>query len=172
MDYFILKKDKRLSGVAEPTNLGCLVNKSRDELDKAPALSSYLKWSGKAYPDYIDYPVMLVSEKIKNIMEKYQGDAYFKTVVLIEKENNRQLIYYHIRPPLIDCIAKEPGCGKETKEITLDRVKVGNARIFSAKEKTNDLFVRLDVAESILRREPDGICFEKVEVINKQEYEI
>jgi hypothetical protein len=158
MDYFHMCTDTRIKGrMAQPTELRALRDKSREEIEQQPPINRYIESSRVAYPDIIVSPVLLVAEKLKKIMEKYQADAYFKTVVLIEKEKNVQNTYYFIQPPNMDCTAEG---GK-----ALDQVKVGSARIFTASGMSGKLIVRLDVAESILRRSPDGVWFEKLDVV-------
>lgn len=50
------------------------------------------------------------------------------------------------------------------QNFVLDVEKVGRRAIFLAKDFNRRLIVRLDVAESILRREANGIWFEPVKV--------
>lgn len=66
-------------------------------------------------------------------------------------------------PPSLECADK----GKTTYdnagnilEFVLDAESVGRNRIFRVSELKNQIAVRLDVAESILRRDATGIWFE------------
>jgi len=163
MDYFKMSQDRRVRGAAQPIDMDALHRLSKEELDAVPSLNYYISGSvGVSYPDYIDYPVKLVSEKLKKIMVKYQKDALMKTVVLIEKEKQRQKIYYYILPPQLDCAAENNNMAADDDRLVLDQEKIGSSRIFQVVGKRQDLIVRLDVAESILRRNPNGVWFEKV----------
>jgi len=122
-----------------------------------------------AYPDYLETEGMLISEKLKKIMVKYQPDAIFRTIVLIERKINRQEAYYLISPPVIECASSETAYDMQgnVKEFVLDEVKAGSARVFCDSKCGSKIFVRLDVAESIMRREPYGVLFERVVTGNR-----
>jgi len=130
----------------------------------------YVKKSGRIeYPDCIENPVMLLSEKLKRVIGIYQKDAVFGAVTLIEKETNRQEIYYTVSAPRIGCASNETAYDArgKVKELVIDQEKAGQARVFFAEGNGQRLIVRLDVAESILRRDPYGVWFEKVKVKTK-----
>ena len=169
MDYFMMYQDVRVSNVAEliPGSLK-LHTLTREQIKNISITKTlYVKdRNNNEYPDYLESEGMLVSEKLKRIMSKYQRDAIFKTVVLIEKKTNRQEIYYLISPPIIECASEETVYDRRGSivEFVLDKEKVGYTRIFCVRNYGNRIFVRLDVAESILRREPYGVSFVKVNV--------
>jgi len=173
MDYFIMCQDSRLYNVAKPA-LGSLDFRklTREQInDISVTQILYISESKhNEYPDYIEGAGMLVSEKLMRIMGKYQSDAIFKTIVLIEKKTNRQEIYYLISPPEIDCMSAETVCDRQgrVKKFVLDEDKVGYARIFHAVNYREKIIVRLDAAESILRRDPYGIWFERVTTAERE----
>ena len=141
---------------------------TRSQIDNI-SLTKILYVKERAYnSEYSDYleTYMLVSEKLKRIMSKYQSNAIFKTVVLIERKINRQEIYYLISAPLIQCASDQTVYNKQgqVKEFVLDEEKVGHARIFKADNYENHVLVRLDVAESILRRDSYGVSFDRVTI--------
>jgi hypothetical protein len=123
------------------------------------------------YPDFIE-AAMLVSEGLKRILGLYQNDARFSAVALVEKKTSRQKIYYLMSAPIIDCAAT--GASREGRgrvgDFLLDGEKIGDARVFSAASYRRRVFVRLDVAESILRRDIYGVSFERVAVIDKEDF--
>jgi len=168
VDYFMMRQDARVTGAAVPVGDAVeeLRHMGRVGIGAIPTtLPLYVSEAGDVeYPDYIESPLMLVSEILKKIMGKYQKDVIFKTVVLIEKGKNRQELYYLTSAPKIDCASDETvyDARGDVKELVLDREKIGHARIFCADGYERQLLVRLDAAESILRRDPDGVWFEKV----------
>jgi hypothetical protein len=117
------------------------------------------------YPDFLEDIGLMVSEKLKQIMCKYQQDVIFKTFALIEKEANNHNLYYLMSPPQIKCTSAMTVYDKQgqIEKFVLDTAKVGSTRIFCSDDYKNKVFVRLDVAESILRRNPYGVSFLKVE---------
>jgi hypothetical protein len=163
MDYFIMRQDPRVSDAARllPNKLS-VYGLTREQVSSLPTTQIfYVKESSHIeYPDIIETPGILVSEKLKRIMGKYQSNAIFKAAVLIEKKENRQEIYYIISAPEIACAAGRAGHGG-IEGLVLDEGKVGDARIFRMSGYMNRVIVRLDVAESILRRDPFGVIFEK-----------
>ena len=174
MEYFTMNQDPRLLKVIKPvgTDVDKLTGLTHEEICGASeAIILYVKGSEqKEYVDYIEFPIKLISKKLKTIMSKYQKDAVFITVVFIEKETSRQETYYLISAPKISCASEETVYDKNGNvlKFVLDQGKVGPARIFCASENENQLIVRLDVAESILRREPDGIWLERVRTVTKE----
>jgi len=168
MDYFIIHQDERIIlDIAKPKPESLYLQVlTREEMQAIPrTIAINLQESGQnQYIDYIEKPIKLVSEKLKQIMSKYQSDIIFKTAVLLEKKKNRQEIYYLLSVPQIDCASTETVYDMygNVREFVLDEKKTGQSRIFSVSGYGTRIIVRLDVAESILRRSSYGIVFEKV----------
>jgi hypothetical protein len=166
MDFFFMRMDPRVTGAAKlaagSPNLRAYTREQIQEISKTMIL--YVgENQDNQYPDIMEETGILVSEKLKRIMSKYQRDAIFKTVVLMDKKTNRQAIYYLMSPPQIECASDKTVYDRRghIEEFVLDEEKVGHARIFCAQNYRDRVFVRLDVAESILRRVPYGVSFEK-----------
>lgn len=122
------------------------------------------------YADYLEHPVLLIAEKLRNILQKYQTDAVFQRVMLIEKETGKQSPYCFMSPPVIACAHKEESrfdVRGNVAELVLDADRVEKRRIFLAEDYHKELLVRLDVAESILRRDSNGIWFEPVKIAGR-----
>lgn len=51
---------------------------------------------GECAPDFIKSPVYMVSEKAKKVIDMYEDELVFKKIVLIHKEEGRELIYFHL----------------------------------------------------------------------------
>jgi hypothetical protein len=119
------------------------------------------------YPDFFQTPVYMVSEKIKNILELYDEELIFKTVLLTNLEAKTQELYYHMVTDHIEGLSDQTTFHKNGLEnkIVLDFEKVKDQRVFQLKDsKKHNLFMRLDVVESLLRRNVIGLIFEEVEV--------
>lgn len=170
MDYFIMKTDKRLYRLPQmqiPKELS-LTEVRREKIEKITKPSIvYVKGNHGLsidYADYLEKPIPLIADKFQKILHKYQPDMMFHRVILIERETGKQKAYYLMMPPEIIC-----GDGEESpygvigaRDFILDLKKAENRKIFLAKDYNRQLLVRLDVAESILRREANGIWFEPV----------
>ncbi len=127
------------------------------------------------YADYLEKPFPLIAEKFQRILQKYQPDMALRRVTLIEKETGQQKPYYLMMPPKITCADKEgsryDAVGK-VQDFVLDVKKAGNRKIFLAEDYGSELLVRLDVAESILRRKADGIWFEPVKTAERSREDV
>lgn len=167
MEYFMMQQDKRLNHlpiIRIPDGFS-----DREQWkDEITPLILYIEELGLTYQyaDYLLQPFPMIGERIQTVMEKYQRDLRFRRVILMHKKTGAQHNYYQISVPEIDCACTEElgfsRKGEEELVLNLDRVK--DAKIFRVKQLKEKLFVRLDVAESILRREPEGIWFAPVKV--------
>jgi len=174
MDYFIMSLDPRLHNAAKPApESPALRDLARKRIGRDINTKTLIVDDSKhnEYPDFLDGTVMLVSEKLKNILSMYQKDIIFKAVVLIERKKNRQELYYQFEVPEIDCKVDVPdrGIGSKAEGLVIDQEKVGYARVFRVNYYGKRLLVRLDVAESILRRDSYAVRFNRVGVITKEE---
>ncbi len=176
MDYFLLKTDNRCHNLPQlqlpkelsPTRI------TKERMQKLGTASMvYVKGNTGMdieYPDYFDKPLPLIADKFQRILQKYQPNMILHRVMLIEKESGVQKAYHLLMPPEIAC-AHEQAAGMEVagniQDFVLDVEKVGTQKIFLAKDYGRQLLVRLDVAESILRREPNGIWFEPVKTAGR-----
>jgi len=170
MIYFAMRQDKRILDSPELI----LTGQEVEELQQFPTPESlvvskiiYVKRKLMKKIDYLDLietPVLLISEKLKSLMMKYQKNIWMRTVVLIDEQTGYQRIYYAIYPPRIPCTSKQSvfNYHQQVKAFILAEDKVGYNRIFVPKGLERHLIVRLDVAESILRRKSNGIIFEEI----------
>lgn len=165
MDYFIMKTDNRLCRLPQiqfPQEIF--------ETENSKTFIVYVKENNGLtieYADYLEKPGPLIAEKFHHILQKYQHDVVFRRIMLVEKDTGQQTPYYLMFPPEIMCADRnETKCdaGGNVRDFVLNTEKVGKRAIFCAKDFNRQLVVRLDVAESILRREANGIWFEPVKV--------
>jgi len=119
------------------------------------------------YADYLEKPFPLIADKFQKVLQKYQKDIEFWRVMLVEQETGQQRPYCLMHIPKITCADKEESrydARGDIEEFVLDAEKAESRRIFLAEDYNGQLLVRLDVAESILRREANGIWFEPVKI--------
>ncbi len=170
MDYFIMKTDKRLRRLPQ-----LLADEAFFFRKKTRTPIVYVKEYGGLsieYADYLEDPVPLIADKFQKILQKYQPDMALLRVMLIEKESGRQKAYCLMQPPEILCADREKSrydAKGVLQDFVLDAKQAGNRSIFLAKDYNRQLVVRLDAAESILRREPNGIWFEPVHTAERSE---
>ncbi|MCL1989419.1 MAG: hypothetical protein FWG67_00865 [Defluviitaleaceae bacterium] len=175
MDYFVLGTDKRIVNVPNMTFPKQI--ETAKHLDLNPYLGKALMVMVKSdplneYPDYMEVPLnlqvpmMLISHKLKKIVSQYQPNIDFQMALLIERERAHQDMYHLMNVPEIDALADDISFDNSgyARTLVLDEKKIGATRIFRIKGHNKKLIVRLDVAESLLRRDGAGMTFEKVKM--------
>lgn len=128
----------------------------------------YLSGDGKeSRYDFIQRPVMMFSERFKDILNAYEEDLIFKDVVLIHKENSLQYNYMQVLMDSLDAISDQTEYypNQMVKKLVLDTKKIGSHHLFLLEGRyRKDPVVSLALAESLMRRRVMGICLEEVEV--------
>ncbi len=107
------------------------------------------------YVDYIDKPILLVSDKLKDIIKVYNKSLEFKTTTLTDKVTEHQEVYWYFEPPILDCLGENTEYlkDKSIKTPTINENKTNDLSFFQIKNGIQRInIIRLDLAESILRR--------------------
>lgn len=174
MRYFFIKQDTNLPGSItfrdfDITGQRHLFLKADSERLNDTAVM-YLGGDGKeARPDFIQRPVTMFSEHLKEIIDAYEPGLIFKDVVLIHKENSLQYRYVQILMDQLDGLSDKTEFYPNgiPKKLILDQAKIGRHQIFLLAGEMNirkDPVISLPLAESLLRRKVTGIQLEEVEV--------
>ncbi|AGX41845.1 imm11 family protein [Clostridium saccharobutylicum] len=176
MDYFLLDQDERCTCIPELLNLYKSIDKRDINLSSADKIDDTIIFYIKSNPnteflDVLNKQLFLVSEDMKNILEKYNANIIFKMLPLIDFDNLKQEIYYLPIFEEIEALSEEAELNLDKtviKKLVLNKEKIQGKKIFKIKESKKDLIIiRLDVAESLLRREFKGIAIKRVEVKEK-----
>lgn len=171
MKYFILKQDTNLANAIEFeefNNKEKMILLKEDE-DKFRATTDIRVNGNKnsIYPDFIEAPVLMVSNELHKIFKWYENTIIYKAVVFSDLKMERQDIYRLVLTDTIDAISDKTTYLKNglVDNIVLDKKKIGDYNIFNIKAGIEYYFiVSLDVVESILKRNFTGIIFKQVEV--------
>ncbi len=161
MDYFRIRQDREYNHAPVITNLGDIV---RRRLDVSIKNSSRIRDVNVAmarrcdkidFPDILDEQLFLVSESVKTVFQMYEPGMIFKEVCIM---------------PLFQEIL----CISDKSIITPDRSQVKRMvikppsdmiSIFKAEPLITDVvIIRLDVAESLLRRKIRKFTLERIGV--------
>ncbi|ASR46420.1 hypothetical protein B4V02_06870 [Paenibacillus kribbensis] len=173
MDYFLLRQDVRYTNVPvlqkvmqtiDPWKLYDL----RPE-DIVKPLMFHVKANAESiFSDYIEGPIPLISDALKRLVQAYMPELPLKLTILTQIEQKIQKNYYI---PFIErLIAVHPESEwnldqSVLRKLVLQADAIRGHKIFRIQESTTPLIiVRLDVAESILRRDYTGIALERVRV--------
>ncbi|MCX7749289.1 MAG: hypothetical protein N2645_20715 [Clostridia bacterium] len=171
MDYFLLKQDERykdvphLHQISKKMDVRYLNHQDVHKLEDT-ILLNVKATSESSYLDLLDRQLFIASDKLKKIMEKCQPDAVFKTIILIDPERKRQEKYFLPVFERLDGLISNSGFAGEKSMMTklvLKKESLKGKRIFCVSDGVKSMVIlRLDAAESILRRYFTGICLERV----------
>lgn len=170
---FLLKQDERYTNTPRLKDMFHKINTRNIDRLNAHKIDDVIIFQVTAeerceYLDVLDKQLFLISEKMMKIICKYDTDIVFKILPLIDSKRHTQENYYL---PIFEDIEaldekSEFNLNKTiVKNIVLNKKKIEGKKIFRIKESEKTLVVvRLDVAESLLRRKPRGISLERLEV--------
>ncbi len=119
------------------------------------------------YPDVIDIPTFLVSQKVKEVFTSYDFSIIIKCVILTGEASDTKKVYWMPLMDCIDCMAPETEYDKDgsLKKLVLKEAVIKNKKIFRvANLKECPVVINLDIAESLLRRFLSGIRLTKIEI--------
>lgn len=173
MDYYLICQDEEYSNYPRINNLYNSIELKPKEICDYKKIEdkTTLKISDDFsidYLDWVDKQILLVSSKMKEIMEIYERYIKFKTVVLHEQKKLINNFYYVPMIKISSCLSKESIWNmnkSEIKKIVLNKENLPVNSIFQiGGVNTRYYIARLDLVESLLRRNIEGIKFEKVEI--------
>jgi hypothetical protein len=171
-EYFMLDQDRRYGFAPVILNLLDVLNVSfinRDDAHRLPEHSVLYVRNTEAYdrPDVLNENVFLVSKGVERVFSFYDKDIVFKNVALIAEKASEQMPYSLPILEDADCLHGDSEYGYGSlRKIVLDREKVGRRSVFRIRDEHMQCVtvVRLDVAESLLRRGFKGLSFTELEV--------
>jgi hypothetical protein len=173
MAYFVMEQDKRYGDVPRLQHIQRYIElrhlphlQSQHVPDTLPLQVSTTKDS--IYTDVLNEEVYLVSDKLQKIIAMYEPYHIWKTIPLMDRENEKQTLYYLPIFPEVEVLNPQSQFNLDHSRITklvLDANKVAGRNVFRVKESEFPLvIVSLDVAESIMRRDFIGVSLTPVEV--------
>ena len=173
MDYFLLKQDDRYTNVPYLIDVFKNINKKNLNLIDAHRIQEITVFNVKTdesslFLDILDNQLFLISDGMEKILSKFNEKVIFKKIALIDHIKKRQGNYSLPIFEEIEALSEEAELNlnmTEIKKIVLDKEKIKGRKVFKIKEGSKTLIVvRLDVAESLLRRHFMGIKLERLEV--------
>ncbi|MBW6410332.1 hypothetical protein [Clostridium weizhouense] len=173
MEYFLLKQDEEYTNAPVLMDVFNKLDIRNINLLKAHKIDDIVIFNVKCndeteFLDILDRNLFLISEGMKKIIKKYNPRILFKTIPLIDLSHERQENYYMPIFEEVECLSEKAELNLNktvVKKIILDKEKIKGKKIFKIKESEKTLVViRLDVAESLLRREFKGMCLKRLEI--------
>ncbi len=168
MEYYMIQQDDCITDYMYPVEINRKQlwewAKSLSVADEESILQFYV--SGDAdYIDFIEHPVSLVSEQLKDIFDIYQTGLIWKLVVFADIQRMQQTRYWLASPPSLTCLSPRSEYHRDgtLKKIILDEYAVENHKIFRIQNANHHIIVDLDVAECILKFNLAGLKLQKVD---------
>ncbi|VBB09031.1 Hypothetical protein LUCI_4317 [Lucifera butyrica] len=173
MHYFRLRQDPDYSRAPAIPEVITRIDRRQAVPEKAHhiAPTTVLPLGGKAVYDFIDLldrPLFLVSDELQQVLKLYMPKLTFKTIVLADPARKEQHIYYLPIFAPIDCLSDnslQTPDKRTVKHLVLKGAAIENHTVFRVQHPYETIIiVRLDVAESILRRDLRGIRLDRVKI--------
>ena len=168
--FFSVREDKRMKHricfkhIRSDTYIG-IDPKEADQVKDVTVL--FMEGDGQSiYPDVIESPVFMISDRLQRLLAPLDERTVFKRVVLNQVEEEKQALYWLMIPEQMACLAGETEYFPNgwVKKAVIDSSKVLLRRIFQIQLLPRPLFVvNTDVAEAIMRRNFDGVILEPIE---------
>lgn len=178
MRYFRLMVDERIKHRVEPASLSPLQvedilsdHNNNMQTEETPLFLAVHTDSRTVYPDFIEFPLPLVSDAMKALLEKYMPGLEWKAAILTDFQQARQDVYWVLRPPAVDCLSTQTEWYPDhtLKHLVLRREPIESPIFRIADLLEAHIYIDLAVAESLLRRPFTGVRVQKVEMATKEE---
>jgi hypothetical protein len=122
------------------------------------------------FPDVLSSPMLLVTKKVLDAIEIYVSNMVSKQIVLLDGENGASETYFLPILKSADCLHPSTewnSDGRTFKRLVLKRDRLRRDAVFHPERASHTVaIIRLDLAESILRRGANGIGLKPIEVMD------
>ncbi|WDM22933.1 hypothetical protein [Paenibacillus polymyxa] len=176
MRYFRLMVDERVKYRVEPASLSPLeveelLSGHTLQTEDTPLFLAVHTDPRTVYPDFLEFPLPLVSDSMKALLEKYMPGLEWKAAILTDFQQARQDVYWVLRPPVVDCLSSQTEWYPDhtLKQLVLKHGKIESSIFRIAGLLEAHIYINLAVAESLLRRPFTGVRVQKVEMANEEE---
>ncbi len=174
MEYLRLMQDRRHLHTPYIHTLRDVVRKEEDlyihDGASIPDQSTVFVYTDQPseFVSILDEQIYLVSESVKKVFSMYAPLLRYKQFFLFNNRRGEHHIYHAPIFRQLHCIAPESRWnpfGNRVTHCVLDKERIGNEPIFKvAGAGERIVVIRLDVAESLLRREIIDLRLEEMEV--------
>ena len=170
MDYFLISQDNRLSNRVEPVGLGKALRENPNRNALTPLQLQITGQDNTEYVDFIERPLPLLSDRLKELWQVYEKRAAFAPLILADVRRGVQYVYWSLTPPKLQCLSSSTEFNQNAtlKKLVINSMAVSGFRLFQIDQvMENLLIVNLLVLESMLRRNFTGFKFTKVTLESK-----
>lgn len=115
------------------------------------------------FTDIITFPCFMISEKLKEIIQKYDPHIRYTRIIFYDRMRGESKEYYL---PILEEREDERKAGSSLADILILKQKnIENSVIFAIRQKQQTrIIMRIDLLESILRRDAIGIGINEIKV--------
>lgn len=173
MEYFRIKQDPEcLESVVIPDAIKQIDRRyvTPKEADRIEAVTIF-RLDGKDYPEFIDVldrQLFLISSQLKAVFGLYVPKLKYKMVIVANSEKGLVNTYHLPIFAAVDCLSEQSIMTpdkRNVKKLVLKESLIGSKAIFKVQHNFETIIIaRLDAAESILRRNLQGIKMYRVEI--------
>lgn len=172
MRYFTLKQDRGYTNIPSPVSwfqkLG--PGDAMKSVQNFPDREIFMVKTGDS-PVFIDFmtePMVMVTEKVKKCLQLYEPNMPFKEIVLLDSKKRMARNYFVPRFAELDCLTGRSEYTNWNYDLRYAELEVGKIRdkaVFTIKgPRKRNIVIRLDVAESLLRRGAKGFLLRETDV--------
>lgn len=170
MEYYIMELDRRVHNkfiLQKFPGTGSVEYDTSDADNvREHTILHTIESDKSSYPDVLEEPLYMVSQKVREVLELYDETAIYKKVSMINTARKTRKEYNVLLIDRMDCLHSDTEfyANKDIKKLILDKEKIGDRAIFKVTGiGPAYIVVSLDIVESLLRRNCYGIKFKKVE---------
>lgn len=177
MDYFRVMQDERFLNTPRITNIQDIVIKRRDvTIDNADKIQDINIGFDRSkdepdFPDILDRQLFMINEKVKEVFELYDPALQFKTICILNNPTGTSCLYYIPLFREVDCLVEEQKNSvkqRQAKQLAVIESQIHPFSIVKAKADADIILIRLDVAESLLRRKITRWTAERVSLVETE----
>lgn len=179
MKYFILELDKNYTAPMIKEGVEKLGDRAVGNKNWSFA-SQYMTFEIQqdmqtTFTDIISFPTFMVSEAAMNVIAMYESSMKFTRVILTDRKQKISRRYYIPGLEEIECFTSDSNFNLDKSVIYHAKIKENKVRekkLFRAGGvKCRCIIVRLDLAESMLRRKLMGIGLRETTIVHAKEQE-
>ena len=119
-------------------------------LDTQPVQFYIKEKPNNIYPDFIEKPIPLISNKVKELFDELNiKSIFYKSVILADIKRMEQTLYWLVVPRKIDCMYDETIFNRDNsiQRLKIDSEKVGYYKVFKVNGIIEDYII---VDESVV----------------------
>lgn len=174
MSYFLLKQDPTFTDAPTIINWYGKINEKNISIGKSHLLErrillNVMPNKNLVFPPVLTNPFFLFTREIKKSVDLYEKRLAYKEIVLLDSENMKTEHYYMPILPKVDCLSEQSTFNLDhsilLKAVIVKENIPPNAIFLLEGVGNRHIVIRLDLAESILRKSFLGIHLIPIEEV-------